>query len=76
MKPKIVNTCLEADEIERFVLTREGYDLSQELIILNHINYCPHCYKKFYEIELFHDILNTELKKPISEQVLNLVEHL
>ncbi|MFQ5770364.1 MAG: hypothetical protein ACE5HX_07505 [bacterium] len=76
MKPKIVNPCLKAEEIERYVLKKEWYNKTQELNILKHFNYCNKCCKYYFEMEMFHQILDTELMKPISKEVINLVEEL
>ncbi len=76
MKPKIVKTCLKADAIEKFVLNKKLFNESNKLEIISHIYCCYSCYEQYYQIELYHRILSSELKKPVSQQIRNLVEEL
>ncbi|MFQ5822631.1 MAG: hypothetical protein ACE5JB_01085 [bacterium] len=76
MKQKKVKQCLREKEIEIFVLQEQLCIGGNEVKISNHIKICNKCCKRYFELRRFHQILSMELKKPISSQILNLVEGL
>lgn len=76
MKLKIIESCLKAEDIEKFVLTRKDCNLQKGLLILHHFNCCDKCSQHFFESEMFHSILDDELNKPVSQRVITLAEGL
>lgn len=65
--------CLMANELERLVLENEFEYRTQ---FIDHINRCNRCRRLFFEARMFHQILSTELNKPISSRIINLVRGL
>jgi len=68
--------CLGDNEIELFLL--QGYFLEQKQKerINQHLSVCSACFRRYIELRMFHDILFSELRKPISNRVRNLVKGL
>lgn len=71
LREKELHHCLEQEEMELYLLNQE---LDEELKIPSHIDNCFDCYIQFFELQTFHLILNSELRKPISNQIKNLVK--
>jgi len=67
-----IEHCLEEDEIESYLL-RNGLH-EEELRILDHIGSCYDCYLQYFDLCTFHQILNSELSKPISRRIKDLVK--
>ncbi len=68
--------CLRDNEIELFLLQRLFLDESDERRISEHLSLCSECFRRFIGLQTFHDILSSELKKPISNGVKILVKGL
>ncbi len=71
LKDKKTEHCLEEDELEVYVIQNGLYE--KELRIWDHIGSCYDCYLQYFDLCAFHQILNSELSKPISRQIKNLV---
>ena len=66
-----IERCLEEAEIEIYVLQNVRHE--EELRISAHIGSCYDCYLQYFDLRTFHEILNSELSKPISRQIKDLV---
>ena len=71
LNDKMIEDCLEEDEIEVYVIQNGLH--TQELRISDHIGSCYDCYLQYFDLCTFHKILSSELSKPISRQIKNLV---
>jgi len=67
-----IEHCLEEDEIDSYVLQKGFHE--EELRISDHIGSCYDCYVQYFDLCTFHQILNSELSKPISRRIKNLVK--
>ena len=73
MKTTLDHVCLNMEEIERIVLEENhGRDVATRV----QIEACDRCRQRFYEARVFHNILNDELRKPVSPRILKLVQTL
>jgi len=69
---KRIERCLEEDEIESYLLQNGLHE--EELRISDHIGSCYDCYLQYFDLRTFHQILNSELSKPISRRIKDLVK--
>ena len=69
---KRIERCLEEDEIESYLLQNGLHE--EELRISDHIGSCYDCYLQYFDLCTFHQILNSELGKPISRRIKDLVK--
>ncbi len=67
-----IEHCLEEDEIESYLLQNGLHE--EELRISDHIGSCYDCYLQYFDLCTFHQILNSELGKPISRRIKDLVK--
>ena len=74
LNDKRIERCLEEAEIEIYVLQNALH--GEEIRISAHIGSCYDCYLQFFDLCTFHQILNSELSKPISRQIKDLVKGL
>ena len=72
LNDKGIEHCLEENEIESYLL-RNGLH-EEEIRISDHIGSCYDCYLQYFDLRTFHQILNSELSKPISRQITDLVK--
>ncbi|MFQ5674900.1 MAG: hypothetical protein ACE5G1_03300 [bacterium] len=70
MKEKRRHRCLEKEEIELYIID-EDYD--EEDLIASHLDCCYDCYVQYFELCAFQEILDFELRKPISAEIRSLV---
>ena len=71
-----LNGCLRDNEIELFLLQRYFLEQKQKERIGLHLAACSDCFRRYIGLRMFHDILFSELKKPVSNGVRNLVKGL
>ena len=69
---KRIEHCLQEDEIESYLLQNGLHE--EELRISDHIGSCYDCYLQYFDLCTFHQILNSELSKPISRRIKDLVK--
>jgi hypothetical protein len=69
---KRIEHCLQEDEIENYLLQNGLHE--EELRISDHIGSCYDCYLQYFDLRTFHQILNSELSKPISRRIKDLVK--
>jgi len=69
---KRIEHCLEEVEIESYLLQNGLHE--EELRISDHIGSCYDCYLQYFDLRTFHQILNSELGKPISTRIKDLVK--
>lgn len=74
MNKSLFENCLKEDEIERLVLQSDPG--GPNLGFSRHLNDCKRCRRRFFEMRMFHQILTSELNKPTSGKILNLVRGL
>jgi hypothetical protein len=72
LNDKRIEHCLEEDEIESYLLKKGLHE--EELRISDHIGSCYDCYSQYFDLCTFHQILNSELSKPISRRIEDLVK--
>ncbi len=72
LNDKRIEHCLEEDEIESYLLQNGLHE--EELRIADHIGNCYDCYLQYFDLRTFHQILNSELSKPISRRIKDLVK--
>jgi len=72
LNDKRIEHCLEEDEIESYLLQNGPHE--EELRISDHIGSCYDCYLQYFDLRTFHQILNSELSKPISRRIKDLVK--
>lgn len=68
----MIERCLEEAEIETYLLAEGLHE--EEIRISDHIGNCYDCYLQYFDLCTFHQILNSELSKPISKQIKDLVK--
>lgn len=68
--------CLGEDEIETYLLQPPGALNFDESDISAHIKSCYDCFNLYFDLKNYHQILNAELAKPISRQIIDLVKGL
>ena len=66
--------CLNENELELFILQNDIWKIGDKSEILNHISSCRFCRRRYFELQMFHQILNFELSKPISKEIHTLVK--
>lgn len=70
LKEKRLIRCFAKEEIEIYIIDEE-YD--EENLISSHLDSCYDCYVQYFELRAFQDILDFELRKPISAEIKSLV---
>ena len=68
--------CLSDREIVSFLLQKDLLDKDEEVRISSHISTCCECFDRYYELRMFHQILESELTKPISGRVARFSERI
>lgn len=68
--------CLRDSEIVSFLLQKDLLDEDEEVRISLHISTCCECFNRYYELRMFHQILESELTKPISRRVVRFSERI
>lgn len=71
---KRLNKCLKVNEIELIILSERIR--SEQSYNLHHLRNCYKCYRRFFKLRIFYQILYWELNKPVSKQVKNLVKQI
>jgi hypothetical protein len=66
--------CLDDYELEAYV--QGNCDSVARQIGAIHISRCYRCFVRHFDVRMLHEILENELKKPVSEQVLNWVKEI
>jgi hypothetical protein len=64
--------CLSDYELEVYV--QGNCDCVTRQICAIHISRCYRCFVRYFNIDMFDQILQNELKKPVSKQVLDWVK--
>ena len=71
-----LNKCLRDTAIEKYLLDKQSLDYAEEIEITSHISSCCNCFERFYDLRIYHQILSSELEKPISVKVIHYVKDL
>ena len=71
-----LNECLRDSDIDAYLLQQDQISFTKQLEVSSHISKCCDCFERYYELRVFHQILKSELNKPISKQILDLVKEI
>lgn len=69
-----VESCLKEIEVTRFILAASEQVRQKDQ--KEHFKNCVRCYKYYFNLKIFYQILGAELAKPISPNIVNMVKTL
>ncbi len=71
-----LRSCLRDTTIEKYLIDKQSLDYADELEITSHISSCCECFERFYDLRIYHQILSSELEKPVSIKIIHYVKDL